>query len=270
LARTERIFDSGEGTPALVLLHGFTGSADAWRDLLPHLSRRTRTVAFDLPGHAAAPLPGPAPPRIDLDDFTASVRGRLDALGIGRAVLLGYSMGGRVALRFALDHGDRVAGLVLESASPGIADPAERAARHEADDALADAIVRDGLGRFVDRWMAQPLFATQARLPEAVREHERAMRLARDPRALAACLRGAGPGRATPMWDALPALGMPVLLLAGELDAKYRDIAAKAAARLPRARIAIVPNAGHATHLENPAAFTAAVEAFLIELQGGK
>lgn len=267
---SDRILEAGAGAMSLILLHGFTGSADAWGDLLPRLGRRTRVLAIDLPGHAPAASPEPPPARIGLGDCGVSVRRHLDALAIGRAVLLGYSMGGRVALRFALDHPDRVAGLVLESTSPGIADLTERTARRNADEALADAIVRDGLARFVDRWMAQPLFATQAKLPEAVRARERAMRLAHDPRALAACLRGAGPGTVPPMWDALPGLHMPVLLLAGELDAKYRDIAAKTAARLPHGRVAIVPDAGHATHLENPAAFAAEVEAFLIELEGGK
>jgi 2-succinyl-6-hydroxy-2,4-cyclohexadiene-1-carboxylate synthase len=177
-------------------------------------------------------------------------------------------MGGRLALRFALDHPRRVRGLVLESASPGIADASARAARREADTALADRMEREGLAAFVETWMAHPLFETQKSLPSAVRERERARRMRHHAGWLAAALRGMGPGAMVPLWDRLPALGAPALLLAGERDAKYRDIAAKAAARIPRARIVVVPGAGHTTHLENPEAFTAAVEAFLIELQG--
>jgi 2-succinyl-6-hydroxy-2,4-cyclohexadiene-1-carboxylate synthase len=263
----DRLLEAGRGAPPLILLHGFTGSADSWRPLLPALGRRRRALAFDLPGHG--PAPGGAPPaRIDLGDCVEAVRRRLDALGIREAVLLGYSLGGRLALRFAVDHPECVRGLVLESASPGIPEPAARDARRKADHALADGIEREGLDAFVDAWMRQPLFATQDRLPRAVRDRERALRMIHHPGWLAASLRGTGQGTMAPLWDDLPALRTPVLLLAGELDAKYRDVTAKVAVRMPDARVLIVPGAGHTTHLENPEAFAAAVETFLIELDG--
>ncbi|MFQ5457417.1 MAG: 2-succinyl-6-hydroxy-2,4-cyclohexadiene-1-carboxylate synthase [Myxococcota bacterium] len=264
----ERALESGRGEPPLLLLHGFTGSADAWRDLLPVLGKRARTVAIDLPGHGPRDRQAAALERITPAGCVAAVGARLDALGIRRAVVLGYSMGARVALRFARDHPERVAGLVLESAAFGIRDPEERAARRRADEALAAGLLRDGLAPFVDAWMRQPLFASQASLPAPVLARARAMRMESDPAGLAACLRGLGQGSFPPAWDALPALRMPVLLLAGEHDAKYRDAAAEAAALLPRARVAIISGAGHTVHLEQPTAFAAAVEAFLIYLQG--
>jgi 2-succinyl-6-hydroxy-2,4-cyclohexadiene-1-carboxylate synthase len=161
-----------------------------------------------------------------------------------------------------------VRALVLESASPGIEGEAERDARRVTDERLADRIVPDGLPAFVDAWMAQPIFASQSRLPQEMRDRERALRLRNDPAALAACLRGMGQGAMAPMWDDLPALRLPVLLLAGELDPKYRDVVAKMAARLPSARVGIVPGAGHAAHLEAPDAFTELVDRFLTERDG--
>ena len=256
------------GPLPLLLLHGFTGSADAWSDVVALFGSRRRIVAIDLPGHGPLPAARTARGPIRPEDAVASVVGFLDELGIARVDLLGYSMGGRVALRVALEHPARLRSLVLLSASPGIADDAERAARRTSDERLADRIGEDGLDAFVDAWTAQPLFATQSGLPAGVRDRERALRMRNDPAGLAACLRGMGQGAMGPMWDALPSLRVPVLLLAGELDAKYRDIAAKMAARMPDARVTIVPGAGHVAHVEQPGAFTQLVDHFLIGLQG--
>jgi 2-succinyl-6-hydroxy-2,4-cyclohexadiene-1-carboxylate synthase len=256
------------GPPPLLLLHGFTGSADAWADVVALLGTRRRILAIDLPGHGPLPAASAAGGPIRPEDAVAGVLGFLDELGIARVDLLGYSMGGRVALHVALDHPARLRALVLLSASPGIADDAERAARRGSDERLADRIVEDGLDAFVDAWTAQPLFATQSGLPAGIRDRERALRMRNDPAGLAACLRGMGRGAMAPMWDALPSLRVPALLLAGELDATYRDIAAKMAARIPGARTATVPGAGHAAHLEAPEAFTELVDRFLTDIEG--
>ncbi len=256
--------------PPLLLLHGFTGSADAWEDAIARLAPRRRVLAIDLPGHGPLPAGGGAGAVIRLEDAVRSVVDFLDDLRLPRVDLLGYSMGGRVALRMALDHPARLRALLLESASPGIADDAERAARREADEAMAEAIERDGLPAFVDTWMARPLFASQSRLPAGIRERERALRMRQDPAGLAACLRGMGPGATAPLWDALPGLRMPALLMAGELDPKYRDLAEKMAARMPDARVALVPGAGHATHLEAPDDFAGLVDCFLTPLEGAE
>ena len=249
----------------LLLLHGFTGSADAWSQVAARLSSRRRILAIDLPGHEALRPEGDPPARITVEECVAHVLRFLDELRIRRVVLLGYSMGSRVALKFALDHPERVRALVLESASPGIADPAERAARRASDEALAERIERDGLEAFVNAWMAQPILAAP-RLPPGILARERAMRMRHRPEGLAASLRGMGQGAMAPMWDALLLLRAPALLLAGELDAKYRDIAAKMAAHMPHARMAIVPGAGHRLHLDAPDEFTELVDRFLTEL----
>jgi len=255
---------AGAGRP-LLLLHGFTGSADEWAPLLPALAARRDVIAVDLIGHGRSSAPAD-PDRYAMERCVADLLALLDQLGIGEAELLGYSMGGRVALQLAAAAPGRVRALLLESASPGIADPAERAARAASDDALADQIEARGLAWFADHWAAIPLFASQARLPEAERAALRERRLRASTQGLANSLRGMGAGRQSPLWERLPGLGMPALLVSGALDAKYVAIGTAAAGLLPNARHTVVPGAGHTVHMEQPEAFAEVVVGFLDEL----
>ena len=252
---------AGDGLP-LVLLHGFTGSSETWDSLQRALASDAGAIAVDLTGHGRSGTPED-PARYALPRLADDLACVLDALSLHRAVVLGYSLGGRAALHLALRHPERVAALVLESASPGLVDPAERAARRAADAALADAIERDGVAAFVERWERLPLWASQATLPAETRAGLRAQRLRNHPRGLANSLRGAGAGVEPPVHERLGALDVPTLLIAGALDAKYVAIAESLERIMPRARGVVVPGAGHAVHLERPAAFAAAVRAFL-------
>jgi 2-succinyl-6-hydroxy-2,4-cyclohexadiene-1-carboxylate synthase len=195
------------------------------------------------------------------------------ALGGERFALAGYSMGGRIALHAALALADRLDRLVLVGASPGIADASERAARRAADDALADRIEAIGVEAFAREWAALPLWNGQ---PERVRAATNADRLRNTPEGLAAALRGLGTGVMDPLWDALPSLTVPVTLAVGERDEKFRAIAERMADRLPHAEVAVIPDAGHAAQLEQPAAVAAllsgigtAVPATLMPPSGG-
>jgi 2-succinyl-6-hydroxy-2,4-cyclohexadiene-1-carboxylate synthase len=265
---------AGTGPP-LLLLHGFTGSAATWTPHLHALAGRFLTIGVDLLGHGQSDAPAD-PKRYRMDRTVDDLLAMLDQLATSRAAhlhrtdegrpglrVLGYSMGGRVALHLALAAPERIAALVLESASPGIANQAERTARMATDQELAGAIGRDGITAFVDRWESLPLFASQQRLPDEVRAQLRAQRLANSPVGLANSLRGMGAGAQEPLYDRLPDLSMPVLLIAGALDEKYRVLAQTMAANIPRARAAIVPGAGHAVHLEQPTAFEELVLNFL-------
>jgi 2-succinyl-6-hydroxy-2,4-cyclohexadiene-1-carboxylate synthase len=256
---------SGEGPP-LLLLHGFSGSAATWT---PHLEAWPgfTAIAVELLGHGASDCPADRRRyRMErcLDDLVALLD-RLPISGGRRLAVLGYSMGGRVALRLALRAPERLWALVLESASPGIEDASERAARVRSDADLADDIERDGLEAFVERWQALPLFASQARLPVAVRDELRRQRLQNDPRGLAGSLRGLGAGQQEPVLARMDEIRIPVLLLTGALDDKYCALARRMAAALPCARAEVVPDAGHAVHLERPQAFAGAIRGFLEE-----
>lgn len=253
---------AGEGMP-LVLLHGFTGSSKTWLPFFPALARHFQVVAVDLPGHGQTVAPDdPEGYRMErvCDDLLAV----LDELGIGVFHLLGYSMGGRLALHVALAAPQRVRTLVLESASPGIADEAERAARRRQDEALAKQLEEKGQAWFVSYWENIPLFASQKRLPADVRQQIRQQRLAQRAQGLACSLRGMGAGVQQALQDRLPELGMPVLLLTGQLDDKYHRLAEWMQTRIPRCCWVSVADAGHAVHIEKPDVFTREVLSFLM------
>ena len=234
----------------LLLLHGFTQTGRGWDEVVRHLAGETyRPLAPDLRGHGAAGSRRP----VDMASCVADVA----ALTTRPFALAGYSMGGRIALHVALAQPARVARLVLVSTTAGIEDPAERAARRERDDELAAWMASRSIAEIADRWGAQPLFAGQS--PE-VAAAARADRLANKPAQLAAALRGIGTGVMAPLWERLGELAMPVVVLAGERDAKFVAIAQRLAREIPRATLTIVPGAGHALALEAPAAVAAAIE----------
>jgi 2-succinyl-6-hydroxy-2,4-cyclohexadiene-1-carboxylate synthase len=153
--------------------------------------------------------------------------------------------------------------LVLESPSAGIADPTERAARRDADEALAHALERDGVQEFVTHWEALPLFASHSRLSPAVRRELHAGRLRNDAEGLAASLRGAGQGTMPSLSDRLAEVRSPTLVVAGEFD-PVRRRSESVAAGIPGAQLVVVPDAGHTPHLETPSAFREAVLSFLL------
>jgi 2-succinyl-6-hydroxy-2,4-cyclohexadiene-1-carboxylate synthase len=228
----------------LVLLHGFTQTGRSWQPIAHALAGRYRAVAPDLPGHGDFAWRRPA--------SFAACDAYLRALGDGRPVTLaGYSMGGRIALHAALSLGGAVERLVLIGASPGIADARERAARAAEDAALADRIEAVGVEAFVSEWGAQALFEG---MPRGVAELVENDRLRNTAAGLAAALRGLGTGVMPPLWDRLGELALPVELVVGERDGRFRAIAERMSAGLRAPRVHVVPRAGHATHLEAPEA----------------
>lgn len=254
--------ECGGGGPPLVLLHGFTSSTRTWAPLRPALEKRFEVIAIDLPGHGKSSSPAD-PDRYRLDRFSDDLARILDVLSIDRTALLGYSMGGRTALRFALSHTDRVSALILESASSGIRDESARADRVRSDAALADRIERDGLEAFVDYWESLPLWATQSTLRADKRTKLREERLSNNPRGLANSLRGASAGHDVLSSEELEKLDVPMLLVVGELDKAYVQHAAVLQKEIPRARTVKVSGAGHAVHFERPDAVVDATLKFL-------
>ncbi len=252
----------GSGPP-LVLLHGFTGSAMSWGPLAEMLAARNTVLAVDIVGHGASGKPDDLAPYA-IDRAARDAVAAMLALGFRRASWLGYSMGGRLALYVAATLPTAVDRLVLIGASPGLADPGEREARRADDEALADRIETEGVPAFVDYWESLPLFETQARLPAGMRLAIRRGRLANDARGLANSLRGMGTGAQPPLHDQLDEVETPSLLLAGAKDAKFAAIVREMAA-MPNARAHLVPEAGHAAHIEKPAYCARTITAFLEE-----
>jgi 2-succinyl-6-hydroxy-2,4-cyclohexadiene-1-carboxylate synthase len=227
----------------LVLLHGFSGTRHAWDGVIAALDReRYRPpLALDLPGHGDA---ADAHRPITFAGCVAHVL----AHSPPRFVLCGYSLGGRVALHVALAAPERVTRLVLVSSSPGIEDADERAARRDADRALARELEDEPFERFIERWRTQPLFAGE---PADVGALARADQRRNRPEALAAALRGIGTGEMEPLWSRLGELGMPVTVLAGERDPKFLAIGRRMLASLPAGELLTLPG-GHGLPLECP------------------
>lgn len=239
----------GSDGPAVVLVHGFTQTRASWNPVTAELGRDHQVTVVDAPGHGEA-----GELRADL-----GTGARLLTDTGGRATYVGYSMGGRLALRAALDRPDQVEGLVLLGATAGIDDPAERAARRARDEAMAERIETEGVARFLTGWLHQPLFAGLDIDPV-----DRAARRANTAAGLASSLRMAGAGTMDPPW--WPELGrcrVPTLVVAGAHDHKFTSLGRRLAEGLGgRAQFSTLVDAGHAAHLQQPQAFATLVRRF--------
>lgn len=229
-------------TPTVLLLHGFTHTGSSWDPVIAALGERYRVLAPDIRGHGASSEVVPVTIEGVIEDLAALAPA-------GRFMLAGYSMGARLALHAALALPDRVGRLVLISGSPGIADAGEREQRRLADERLADEIVRSSIEEFAARWAQTPVLAG---LPEDMLARIHADRLRNSPAGLARALRGLGTGALPSLWGRLGELGIAVTLAVGERDQKFRTIAGAMAESLGRGEVIVVPEVGHAVHLEAP------------------
>lgn len=276
----------GDTTP-LVLLHGFAQSADSWDEVAGKLASRRAVYAVDLVGHGKSDRPvdrdayrieaqgemvlaflaqvvaAPCPPKLD-PVARYDTRPTRDAAPTPASapLVVGYSMGGRLALVAACHDPLAFSGLVLESAGLGPATDAERCAAAGRDADAAACLRTEGVEAFMDGWERLPLFASQGFLPACVRSRLRAGRCANDAEALARTFEEAGQHAMPNCAEEIGSLSLPVLYLAGSKDRKYRAIAEglKPASRMT---VQVVGGAGHNIHLEAPDAFVCAVEAFL-------
>lgn len=229
--------------PEVVFLPGFMQHADTWSPIAAAVGERypVRLVDFET---------------LTFEERVGEIR------AFEGAVVVGYSMAGRLALHAAL--GASFAGLVVVGASAGIDDADERRRRREADSELADWIEAHSIDEVVGRWERNPVFASQSAELVAA---QRAGRLRHDPVLLAQLLRSAGQGALDPIWDRLGSLEMPVLALAGENDITYRAASERIASLVRRGSASVIADAGHAAHLEAPGAVTDAILAFVGDLR---
>lgn len=256
--------ETGQGD-TLVLLHGFTGSGANWSEHVEFFAERFRVVTVDLLGHGQTDSPG-EPERYRIEQAARDLAALFEQLKPGKVHLLGYSMGGRLALYTAIHYPAAVRSLILESASPGLDSMDERRARLEQDTRLAGRIKEEGVQKFVDDWERLPLWATQS---DAIRARLRTQRLQNNPVGLANSLLGMGTGAQPSLWPHLPALSMRALLIAGALDPKFAGTARQMRDHIPLAELSIIPDAGHTTHLEQPEAFRQTVFNFLTQGREG-
>jgi naphthoate synthase len=251
---------------AVLILHGFTGSAETMRGVAEGLGEDRRCILVDLVGHGSSAAPSAR------DDYRMArcledLLCVLDELKELRVHLIGYSMGARAGLSFAAGHPERVCSALLVGARAGIEDPLARRTRIADDEELARRILEEGIEWFVRHWMSLPLFASQERLGAPALAEARARRLRNRAHGLALSLRGMGAGAQPPLFERLDRIISPVVLVVGAEDATFLTTARDLERRLPRARLQIIPEAGHAAHLENPQAFDSIARAFLREVE---
>ncbi len=241
-----------QGKPIL-FLHGFMGSTADWQTVFKMLEQKLYCLAVDLPGHGKTKIVS-AGNSFSISSTAEHVLNILDREHVKTCALVGYSMGGRLALYLALHFPHRFIWLVVESASPGLASETERTARRKRDEQLVLDLENRSLRDFLKNWYDQPLFASLKGHPYFIEMFAR--RLQNDPQGLANSLRFMGTGVQPSLWAELDALQPPTLLLAGELDKKFIDIAYQMESKIHKSKLRIINNCGHNIHFENPQAFS--------------
>ena len=241
----------------MLFLHGFLGSCEDLEAIVPLLLDQFCCLSIDLPGHGKT--------QVNKEDYTMPNTAELivqllDRLNISQCYLIGYSMGGRLALYLALQFPDRFLKTVLESASPGLRTEAERLARKQHDAKLADRLESD-FPAFLADWYEQPLFRSLQQQPNF--EQLIQQRLKNRPSELARSLRHLGTGEQPSLWNRLKIHQNPLLLLVGERDRKFISINQEMVNDCKAAQLKIIPNLGHNIHVEDPQIFAACVRNFL-------
>lgn len=248
----------GSGSPIL-LLHGFTGTRSTWEAFVEAWSDKFQIITLDLPGHGETTIPSPR----TMEEFCHDLAQFCAQLELTSLHLVGYSMGGRTALSFAMQYPSLIRSLTLASASPGLRSNQERLTRQEQDEMLAKKLETEGIEQFVNYWENLPLFATQQRLPHHVQKAIRQERLSQSPTGLAASLRGMGTGMQPSWWDHLGELVCPTLLIVGSLDHKFVKLNKQMEKHIKQGQLNIIDGVGHAVHIEQPTTFNQIVGHFI-------
>lgn len=251
--------DGNSANPPVVMLHGFTGSTSTWSDFVSNWKSELRIITIDLPGHGQTQTPTPR----TVEACCEELKGLFQFLQLEEIVLHGYSMGGRVALSFAMLYPAFIQSLILESASPGLAYKEDRNQRIKKDEILARKLETEGVQKFIHFWESIPMFQSQRKLPISIQEKVRKERLAQSADGLAQSLRYMGTGFQPSWWEQLKHFTKPSLLLTGEYDEKFISINKGMNDRMYASDLKVIEQAGHAIHVEQPEIFGKLVIEFI-------
>ncbi|MCW0952544.1 2-succinyl-6-hydroxy-2,4-cyclohexadiene-1-carboxylate synthase [Weissella ceti] len=240
----------GNGQPTWVFLHGFLGSQTEFQHIEPHGTR----IYVNLKGF------GVHAPIVETNDMAvekqvAELHELLQTLELTHVNLVGYSMGARLALSYALIYPELIEQLILESGTAGLQTSEERAERRAKDERLAQRLETNGMADFVTMWENLPLFATQTELTDEVQQHVRQQRLRQQPANMAASLRAFGTGSMPNHWQNLATLTIPTTIITGSVDEKFTNLGQALVAEIPTSKQIVVPDVGHNVHLEAPKRF---------------
>ncbi|MDY7020870.1 MAG: 2-succinyl-6-hydroxy-2,4-cyclohexadiene-1-carboxylate synthase [Cyanobacteriota bacterium] len=247
--------------PTLLLLHGFLGNGDDFTFVISQLSQYFNCLAVDLPGHGKTQVNG----QDECYTLSKTAEGLIDwlkELKIQRCFLVGYSMGGRLALYLALYYSQYFHAVILESASPGLKTESERTQRYLSDLKLAENLEQQDLQDFLENWYNKPLFKTFKQHPDYQKILTR--RLKSNPKELAKSLRGMGTGNQPSLWEKLSTIQIPLLLMVGESDQKFVRINQYIVDLCSTAKLEIIPDCGHNIHLESPQQWIKVVQEFCL------
>lgn len=246
--------------PTLIFLHGFLGSGLDWKEVIDHFAKKFHCIAPDLPGHGKT-IVKKSPADYTMESFAGVFRRFLSTLGVLQSSLIGYSMGGRLALFLAVHFPTLWESVILESVSPGLRTEKERLERQKKDEKIAGKLENESLDKFLKYWYQQPLF-------ESIKKNKNfpslfSKRLKNDPHLLATSLRMMGLGKQPSLWKAGERMEIPILLLTGEFDRKFCNILKEAHSAFPHSDFQIIANAGHNVRFEQPTAYYKCVNQFL-------
>jgi len=246
----------------ILMLHGFTGSLDDWQEIHGLLNPNFNYIGIDLVGHGKSDSP------VNVDKYNPQALSKqindiLNNLSIEQIMIVGYSMGGRAALSFAIDHPNKIKGLILEGTTAGIESEKIQNERIKNDEELADYIESHNIEEFVELWMNKEIFNTQRRFSNEKLKNIRKKKTLNSKIGLANSLRGFGTGKMGYFGSKLNKITCPVLLITGELDTKFTKINSVLKNKFPNAKHKIIKNAGHNSHLEDPMKFVNVVNEFL-------
>lgn len=258
----EHFSDFDPAKKTILFLHGFTGSANDWKDIAEKIDKRFNKIGLDLIGHGKSNSPTNLSFYM-IDSIVEQIEESIQMLGLNKIVLCGYSMGGRVALKFALDKQNLLHGLILESASAGIKKKSDRLSRQHNDEELANFIVSNPIEDFITRWLDREIFGTIRRFSNEKIKRIKDEKMKNSRAGLANSLRGYGTGVMPYLGSELITLKIPVFLITGGLDDKFTQINQNIRKLFSSAKHKIIANAGHNTHLEEPVKFVTIVNQFL-------
>ncbi|WP_445664838.1 2-succinyl-6-hydroxy-2,4-cyclohexadiene-1-carboxylate synthase [Fodinibius sp. AD559] len=252
-----------QSLPWLLMLHGFMGDHRVFDHLINDLCKSCNPITVDLLGHGTSSKPTDLS-RYNEGNQIEDIVGIIQTKNLSPLFLYGYSMGGRLALKTALNNPSLFNGLILESTNCGISDPQKRKERQKVDATRARQIKED-FEQFLADWSTLDLFKSSIPVDKSLARKYQQIQLKQSPDALETSLYGFGTGSMSPVCKKLPALDLPVLLLAGSADEKYQRINQYLAEQLPNATFSSI-EAGHRVHLDNPTLLSNRVNEFLKNL----
>lgn len=258
---------AGQGEP-LVLLHGFSGDVHTWTDIQAALAKKYQVIAVDILGHGRTDSPENFT-RYKMEEVVQDLAEIFHKLKLTNVYLLGYSMGGRLALAFSLTYPEKVKHIILESSSSGLKTEKEREERKKRDEALAEQILQNGISWFVEYWQQVPIFQSATLLTNETKERLQKLYMYQkkaNPVGLANSLIGMGTGAQKSYWSDLSQISFQTTLICGTNDEKFCTINKDMKNHIPNAEIFFIDDAGHRVHLEQPTQFLQLVEKQMLKL----